>query len=278
MRKAKYRTTRALRYISSTGSVLLPETAEYFHAVLPGTKLSSGSGGATAILLFFYSSSVSQVVFSYSGTELNGSLALANPLSPTYAGGELPGPPLGLDVDVVDPVVSCSHRCICVFVTFAVLQTLERVVEREGELACFSPAPNMPLHFVGDKDKARYRASYFGRSRRVWLHGDYSVRTARGGFFILGRSDATLNPGGVRIGTRDYYSAVEQVPGVRDAVAVGVPNADGDEDVALFTVLDPAADRDKVGWLASGVVRFLVLIIGLGVSRDSFRRAQQAVA
>jgi acetoacetyl-CoA synthetase len=187
--------------------------------------------------------------FFFLGTELNGSLAVGNPLSPTFAGGELPGPPLGLDVDVVDPNVSpIRSKCnsFCAVNLFACVQTLERIVEREGELACFSAAPNMPLRFVGDKNNDRYRSSYFSRDPRIWIHGDYSVRTVRGGFFILGRSDATLNPGGVRIGTRDYYSVVEQVPGVRDAVVVGVANADGDEEVALFVVLDAAADADKV--------------------------------
>jgi acetoacetyl-CoA synthetase len=110
-----------------------------------------------------------------------------------FGGGEICGPPLGMDVDVVST-------------------TGQRVVEEEGELACFSPAPNMPLFFLGDVGDARYAKSYFAKTPNVWLHGDFSLRTKRGGFFVLGRSDATLNPGGVRIGTRDYYAVVETGP------------------------------------------------------------------
>jgi acetoacetyl-CoA synthetase len=123
-------------------------------------------------------------------------------------------------------------------------------VGREGELACFSPAPNMPLFFLGDAENKRYRSSYFFRSPSVWIHGDFALRTIRGGFLILGRSDATLNPGGVRVGTSDYYSIVEKIAGVRDSVVVGVPSADGrDEEVALFVMLDSSAPSDKVLFL-----------------------------
>jgi acetoacetyl-CoA synthetase len=124
------------------------------------------------------------------------------------------------------------------------------VVEREGELACFTPAPNMPLFFLGDTAAhSRYASSYFFRSPHIWIHGDFAVRTIRGGFYIRGRSDATLNPGGVRIGTSDYYAIIEKIPGVRDSVVVSVPSSDGrDEEVAVFIVLDSSssASSDKV--------------------------------
>jgi acetoacetyl-CoA synthetase len=126
------------------------------------------------------------------------------------------------------------------------------VVEREGELACFTPTPNMPLFFLGDTaEHTRFAKSYFFRSPVIWIHGDFAVRTSRGGFFILGRSDATLNPGGVRIGTAEYYAIIEKNSAVRDSVVVAVPSADGrDEEVAVFVVLDssfsPANASDKV--------------------------------
>ena len=147
-------------------------------------------------------------------------LCLANPLSPVFGGGEICGPPLGMDVDVLSVA-------------------LERITEAEGELACFSASPNMPLFFLNDEKSSRYRKSYYEKTELVWMHGDYSVRTKRGGFFILGRSDATLNPGGVRIGTRDYYSVVESISGVLDSIVVAIKNSDADEDVALFVVLAP---------------------------------------
>jgi acyl-coenzyme A synthetase/AMP-(fatty) acid ligase len=101
LRKNKFRPPRELRLISSTGSVLSGDTADYFHSVLPGTKLVSGSGG----LFFFFFLFACFFFLSLLGTELNGGLACGNPLSPTYGGGELSGPVLGMDVDVVDPIV-----------------------------------------------------------------------------------------------------------------------------------------------------------------------------
>lgn len=207
IRKANYIPDQdnQLKLISSTGSTLAPETSDYFHRHLPNVILASGSGG----------------------TEVNGSLALYSSMLPVFGGGELPAPPLGMDVDVLDPA------------------TQKRIVDVEGELACFTPAPCMPLYFVNDSDSKRYKKAYFEQGPNVWIHGDWAIRTRRGGFFILGRSDATLNPGGVRIGTRDYYSLVEQLPGVADSIVVGIPNSDNtDEDVVLFIVLRPGFALD----------------------------------
>src|SRR5690606_30450476 len=88
------------------------------------------------------------------------------------------------------------------------------VLEQTGELACTAPFPSMPVGFWNDADGSRYRAAYFEKFPGVWSHGDYARITAHDGVIIYGRSDATLNPGGVRIGTAEIYRQVEQVPEV----------------------------------------------------------------
>ena len=95
------------------------------------------------------------------------------------------------------------------------------VVEQRGELVCTAPFPSMPLGFLGDADGARYRHAYFDRFAGIWHHGDYALRTRSGGFVILGRSDAVLNPGGVRIGTAEIYRQVERLPEVIESLAIG---------------------------------------------------------
>jgi len=96
------------------------------------------------------------------------------------------------------------------------------VTDRKGELVCVQPAPSMPRGFRNDPDARRYRAEYFDRFPGVWAHGDYAERTSRGTFIIYGRSDAVLNPGGVRIGTAEIYRYVDCIPGVLASVAVGL--------------------------------------------------------
>ena len=91
----------------------------------------------------------------------------------------------------------------------------------QGELVCTAPFPSMPLGFWSDADGTPYRAAYFERFPDVWCHGDYAVLTEHDGIVILGRSDATLNPGGVRIGTAEIYRQVEQLPEVAESIAVG---------------------------------------------------------
>jgi acetoacetyl-CoA synthetase len=111
-------------------------------------------------------------------------------------------------------------------------------VGRKGELVCSAPFPSMPLRFWNDPEGSRYRAAYFERYPGRWHHGDFIELTPEGGAVIHGRSDATLNPGGVRIGTAEIYRAVERLPEVREALAVGRAE-DGDERIVLFVV--PAA-------------------------------------
>ncbi len=118
----------------------------------------------------------------------------------------------------------------------------------------------MPLGFWNDPDGAKYRAAYFGRFPGVWHHGDFAEKTASGGFIIHGRSDATLNPGGVRIGTAEIYAVVETVPEIAEAIAVG-KEADGDVAVILFVrlrdgaVLDAALEKRLRDAIRSGARR-----------------------
>ncbi|MBN8281011.1 MAG: acetoacetate--CoA ligase, partial [Gammaproteobacteria bacterium] len=112
-----------------------------------------------------------------------------------------------------------------------------------GELVCTRPFPSQPVGFWHDPDGSRYRRAYFARFPGVWAHGDHAERTAGGGFRIHGRSDATLNPGGVRIGTAELYRAVEAVPEVLESLAVGQRHG-GDERIVLFLVLREGAVLD----------------------------------
>ena len=113
----------------------------------------------------------------------------------------------------------------------------------KGELVCTKAFPSMPIGFWGDPDGAKYRAAYFERFPGVWAHGDFAEITAHDGFVIYGRSDATLNPGGVRIGTAEIYRQVEKLPEIVESVAIG-QDWDGDVRVVLFVVLRPGAVLD----------------------------------
>jgi len=119
------------------------------------------------------------------------------------------------------------------------------VVDQRGELVCAAPFPSMPLGFLNDADGVRYHKAYFERFANIWHHGDYAIRTASGGFVILGRSDAVLNPGGVRIGTAEIYRQVEQLPEILESLAIGQKH-DGDERVVLFLRLRPGTALDAM--------------------------------
>ncbi|MFZ2467688.1 MAG: acetoacetate--CoA ligase [Parvibaculum sedimenti] len=112
----------------------------------------------------------------------------------------------------------------------------EPVIGVKGELVCTKPFPSMPVCFWNDADGAKYRAAYFERFPGVWCHGDFAEITEHGGFIIHGRSDATLNPGGVRIGTAEIYAQVEQLPEIQEAIAIG-QDWEGDARVILFVVM-----------------------------------------
>jgi acetoacetyl-CoA synthetase len=116
------------------------------------------------------------------------------------------------------------------------------VVGELGELVITRPMPSMPLRFWGDEDGSRYRETYFEPWPGVWRHGDWMEVTARGTCLITGRSDSTLNRGGVRMGTADIYAAVEAIPAVRDCVVLGVEQRDGGYWMPLFVQLAPGEE------------------------------------
>jgi len=109
---------------------------------------------------------------------------------------------------------------------------------------CRSPFPSMPVRFWNDPDGSKYRGAYFERFPGVWCHGDWIAKTEHGGFIIYGRSDATLNPGGVRIGTAEIYRQVERLPEILESLAVG-QQWDGDERIVLFVRLADGATLDE---------------------------------
>jgi acetoacetyl-CoA synthetase len=150
------------------------------------------------------------------GTDIVSCFALGNPLLPVWR-GELQCRGLGMKVEVWDDAG-------------------RPVVGEKGELVCTAPFPSMPVAFWNDADGSRYRAAYFERYPGAWHHGDYALLTPRGGLVILGRSDAVLNPGGVRIGTAEIYRQVEQLPEVLESVVVGQESGN-DVRVVLFVRL-----------------------------------------
>ena len=155
------------------------------------------------------------------GTDIVSCFVLGNPLSAVHR-GEIQGPGLGMAVDVFnDDGVPCA-------------------IDEPGELVCTRPFPAMPIGFWNDPDHTAYRAAYFEKYPGVWRHGDWIARTGNGGFVISGRSDATLNPGGVRIGTSEIYRQVEVIPEVLESLVIGqqiAGGAVGDERVVLFVRL-----------------------------------------
>ena len=144
------------------------------------------------------------------GTDLISCFALGNPTLPVWR-GELQSRGLGMAVDVFDPGG-------------------KSLVGTPGELVCTRPFPSMPVAFWDDPDGAKYRAAYFSHFPGIWRHGDWAERTAHDGLIICGRSDATLNPGGVRIGTAEIYRQVERLPEVIESLVVG---QEWDEDVRI---------------------------------------------
>ncbi|MCB1166279.1 MAG: acetoacetate--CoA ligase, partial [Leptospiraceae bacterium] len=150
------------------------------------------------------------------GTDLNGCFALGNPLMPVRK-GEIQAAGLGMKVEIRN-------------------EEGKDVTGEQGELTCSEPFPSMPLYFWNDPEGKRYSSAYFESWPGVWTHGDFALRTESGGLVILGRSDATLNPGGVRIGTADIYRIVEGLPFVEDSVVIG-QKKDGDVRVVLFVKL-----------------------------------------
>jgi len=164
------------------------------------------------------------------GTDLVSCFALGDPIAPVWR-GELQCRGLGMRVEVWN-------------------EQGEPVRETKGELVCTAPFVTMPLFFWNDPDGAKYHSAYFERFPGVWCHGDWAELTAHGGMIIYGRSDATLNPGGVRIGTAEIYRQAEQLDEVAECMAVS-QEWDNDVRIVLFVklrdglTLDDAL-RDKI--------------------------------
>ena len=164
------------------------------------------------------------------GSDLNGCFALGNPMGPVYE-GELQCRGLGMKV-------------------FAYDENGSPVVGRQGELVCTAAFPSMPITFWDDPDGRKYHLAYFDRFPGVWTHGDFIEVTERGGLIMYGRSDATLNPGGVRIGTAEIYRVIEQIEEIADSVVVG-QEWQNDIRIILFVKMQEGVEltdalRDKI--------------------------------
>lgn len=188
---------RALRLVLSTGSPLLPEDFDWFYQeVAPNNAIPIASISG--------------------GTDIVSCFMLGTPLKPVVR-GEIQGRGLGLGVESFD-------------------SQGQPVRGRQGELVCTNPFPSMPVGFWNDAGHAKYRKAYFERFPGVWHHGDFVTITNEGGVVMHGRSDATLNPGGVRIGTAEIYQQTESHPAVADSLATG-QLWKGDERIVLFVKL-----------------------------------------
>ena len=185
-----------VRVIGSTGSPLVAESFDYVYRDIKPDVHLASVSG---------------------GTDLLGCFVLCSPTLPVWR-GEIQAPGLGMAVAILD-------------------EDGRPVPDGEkGELTCLKPFPSMPLGFWNDPDDARYRAAYYEKFPGVWCHGDFIARTVHGGYVIYGRSDATLNAGGVRIGTAEIYRQVEQVDEIVEALVIG-QEWDNDTRIVLFVRL-----------------------------------------
>lgn len=198
----------SLRTLLVTGSPLSPDSARYVYRAL------ASAGGESTLQLAPISG----------GTDLCGVIIGAEPTSPLHA-GQMQCADLGIDADVVDAGGASLPA------------------GEQGELVVRGPFPSMPLRFFGDDDGSRYASAYFEQYPGMWHHGDFAERTPEGGFVISGRSDATLNPGGVRIGTAEIYRQLAAIEEVLEAAAIGYRSG-ADSRVALFVQLRPGVELD----------------------------------
>ena len=180
--------------------------------------LSTGSPLSIEGFMFIYQEVKAdlQLASISGGTDLNGCFALGNPMEPVYA-GELQCRGLAMDVRAFDELGN-------------------ELIDEQGELVCCKPFPSMPIYFWDDPDGSKYHNAYFDIFPNIWRHGDFVTVTRRGGVVMLGRSDATLNPGGVRIGTAEIYRQLEQMEEIADSVVVG-QDWNNDVRVILFVKL-----------------------------------------
>ncbi len=155
------------------------------------------------------------------GTDIVSCFVLGNLYQPVYL-GEIQNKGLGLDVKVFNDIGKSLKNS-------------------KGELVCVNPFPSMPLKFWNDKNNIKYQNAYFGKYKNIWHHGDFAEVKNSGGFIIHGRSDTTLNPGGVRLGTAEIYSEVEKFHAVKESVVVG-QSWDNDIRIVLFIIMNKNYD------------------------------------
>ena len=158
------------------------------------------------------------------GTDIVSCFVLGNPIGPVWR-GEIQAKGLGMAVEVFD-------------------ENGKSLRGEKGELVCTKPFPSMPVGFWNDPDGAKYRAAYFEKFPNVWRHGDWCEETEHGGFIIYGRSDAVLNPGGVRIGTAEIYRQVESLDQIVESLVIG-QDWEGDVRVVLFVKLKDGLTLDE---------------------------------
>ncbi len=171
----------SLKIITSTGSPLSKESFNYVYSDIKKDVHLASIAG---------------------GTDLVGCLVLGNLYSNVYE-GEIQGPSLGIEVDVFDE----SGKSVG--------------TDIKGELVVKKPFPTMPIKFWGDNDGIKYQKAYFSKFSNIWHHADFTAKTKNNGFIVYGRSDATLNPGGVRIGTSEIYQQVENIEFITEGLVVG---------------------------------------------------------
>jgi acetoacetyl-CoA synthetase len=150
------------------------------------------------------------------GTDIISCFMLGCPVLPVFS-GELQCRGLGMKVETFN-------------------EQGKQVADEIGELVCTAPFPSRPVYFWNDDDGSKYKKAYFSHYKNVWRHGDYIKINERGGCIVYGRSDATLNPGGVRIGTAEIYAPVETLPEIEESIVIGKKD-NGDTRIILFVVL-----------------------------------------
>ncbi len=151
------------------------------------------------------------------GTDIVSCFVLGNLYQPVYS-GEIQNKGLGMDIRVFN-------------------EKGKSVLNKKGELVCANPFPSMPLKFWNDKDNKKFENAYFNKYKNIWHHGDYAKITNHNGFVIVGRSDTTLNPGGVRLGTAEIYSEIEKFKEIKESLVVG-QSWDNDIRIILFVILN----------------------------------------
>jgi acetoacetyl-CoA synthetase len=200
--------------------------SEKFNFSTLNTLLSTGAPLLPEQFDFIYKNIKTdvQVASICGGTDIVGCFMLGNPLEPVYR-GEIQGPGLGMEIGCFD-------------------ENGTELVDREGELVCKSSFPSSPVGFLNDPDYQKFHKAYFDKYSNIWHHGDYITLTSRNTVQVFGRSDATLNPGGVRIGTSEIYRQVEKIEEVKDSICVGKQVA-GDVEVWLFVLLKDKVSMDE---------------------------------